>query len=271
MKALTTLASVLIVSLPLLSSAQATRTWVSGVGDDANPGSRTAPDSSFAGAITNTASGGVIDVLDPGNFGPVTITNSIYIDGNENEGNVIVSNGLTGIVINAGSTGIVTLRNLSFDGLGSASTAIQILSAGVVHIEDCRINGFETGIEDNNTTNGRVFVKDTTIHACLTNGISLSPAASSTATIQNANITACGEGIQVNSNASAVIVDSTVSGNSGAGIETAGLVQLSGSTITDNGGDGLLAEKPGRIVSYRNNIVSGNGPNGKPTSASRSR
>src|SRR6201986_952393 len=61
--------------------AQATRTWVSGVGDDVNPCSRTAPCKTFAGAISKTAAGGEIDSLDPGGFGTVTITKSITIDG----------------------------------------------------------------------------------------------------------------------------------------------------------------------------------------------
>ena len=44
----------------------ATRTWVSGVGDDANPGSRTAPCKTFAGAISKTDPKGEINVVDPG-------------------------------------------------------------------------------------------------------------------------------------------------------------------------------------------------------------
>ena len=63
------------------AAAQATRTWVSGVGDDANPCSRTAPCKTFAGAISKTAAGGEINALDPGGFGAVTITKSITIDG----------------------------------------------------------------------------------------------------------------------------------------------------------------------------------------------
>lgn len=63
------------------AEAQATRTWVSGVGDDANPCSRTAPRKTFAGAISKTAAKGEINVLDPGGFGAVTITKSITIDG----------------------------------------------------------------------------------------------------------------------------------------------------------------------------------------------
>src|SRR5438105_15149189 len=63
------------------TQAQATRTWVSGVGDDVNPCSRTAPCKTFAGAISKTASPGEIDALDPGGYGAVTITKSITIDG----------------------------------------------------------------------------------------------------------------------------------------------------------------------------------------------
>ncbi len=64
-----------------LAQAQATRTWVSGVGDDVNPCSRTAPCKTFAGAISKTAAGGEINILDPGGYGAVTITKSITIDG----------------------------------------------------------------------------------------------------------------------------------------------------------------------------------------------
>src|SRR4029077_10913147 len=83
------------------ASAQATRTWVSGVGDDANPCSRTAPCKTFAGAISKTAPAGEINVLDPGGFGAVTITKSITISSEGFEAGVLVS-GTNGIVISAG-------------------------------------------------------------------------------------------------------------------------------------------------------------------------
>src|SRR3989440_249753 len=89
----------LTLFLPLAPAhAQATRTWVSGVGDDANPCSRTAPCKTFAGAISKTAAGGEINCLDPGGFGAVTITKSIAIDCSEVFGSVLVS-GTNGIVI----------------------------------------------------------------------------------------------------------------------------------------------------------------------------
>src|SRR5215212_5253595 len=62
------------------ASGQASRTWVSGVGDDANPCSRTAPCKTFGGTISKTAAGGIINCLDPGGFGLVTITKSLTID-----------------------------------------------------------------------------------------------------------------------------------------------------------------------------------------------
>src|SRR5437016_7127525 len=74
--------TLLVICLrPSAAHAQATRTWVSGVGDDANPCSRTAPCKTFAGAISKTAAGGEIDALDPGGYGAVTITKSITLEG----------------------------------------------------------------------------------------------------------------------------------------------------------------------------------------------
>src|ERR1051326_4731011 len=72
---------VLTLGITSLANAQATRTWVSGVGDDANPCSRTAPCKTFAGAISKTAAAGEISVLDPGGFGAVTITKAITLNG----------------------------------------------------------------------------------------------------------------------------------------------------------------------------------------------
>src|SRR3989454_5909831 len=106
MRKINLLACLAIVLLgPTLLSAQATRTWVSGVGDDANPCSRTAPCKTFAGAISKTATGGEIDALDPGGFGAVTITKSITIDGTTGAGfGSILASLVTGVIINTGTT-----------------------------------------------------------------------------------------------------------------------------------------------------------------------
>src|SRR5713101_4040280 len=102
---------VLIAGISLGANAQASRTWVSGVGDDVNPCSRTAPCKTFAGAISKTAAGGEIDVLDPGGFGAVTITKSITIRSDHIEAGVLVS-GTNGIVVQAGPNDRVQLEGL---------------------------------------------------------------------------------------------------------------------------------------------------------------
>src|ERR1700730_10799211 len=109
--------------LATLAHGQATRTWVSGVGDDVNPCSRTAPCKTFAGAISKTAEGGEIDALDPGGFGAVTITKAITLDGGTGSGwaSILVSAG-TGININAGANNNVRLSHLSIQGLAQSTT-----------------------------------------------------------------------------------------------------------------------------------------------------
>ena len=116
------------------ANAQATRTWVSGVGDDANPCSRTAPCKTFAGAISKTAAGGEINALDPGGFGAVTITKAITIDGGGGQVASVLVAGTNGIVVSAPATATVTLRNLRINGIvGTPSgglNGVQFLSGG---------------------------------------------------------------------------------------------------------------------------------------------
>ena len=107
------------IAFTAVAQAQATRTWVSGVGDDANPCSRTAPCKTFAGAISKTATAGKINVLDPGGFGGVTITKSITISSEGFEAGVLVS-GTNAIIVNVpNATDAVILRGLDFEGLGT--------------------------------------------------------------------------------------------------------------------------------------------------------
>src|SRR5579872_3770681 len=135
-------AATLLIAFSFAASAQSTRTWVSGVGDDANPCSRTAPCKTFAGAISQTTAGGEIDCLDPGGFGSVTITKSIIIDCHSGAGGVLVA-GTNGIVISASATDVITLRHLAINGTnGQGLNGIQINSAKTVHLYDVAIYGF---------------------------------------------------------------------------------------------------------------------------------
>src|SRR4051794_10879685 len=155
----------LIASLVLTGAlhAQATRTWVSGVGDDANPCSRTAPCKTFAGAISKTADKGEISVLDPGGFGAVTITKGITING---EGTLagILSATVNGIIVNAPATSVVYIHNISINGAGSGLDGIKIFGAATVLVEDSWIYGItQHGIEVVASANVNLKVNNTTI------------------------------------------------------------------------------------------------------------
>ena len=147
------------------ASAQATRTWVSGVGDDVNPCSRTAPCKTFAGAISKTAAGGEINCLDPGGFGAVTITKAMTINCLYTEGGMLA--GGNGITVNAGAGDVVYLRGLDIFGVSPPSQGVRILNAAAVHIEDSvirrfnAINSFGVSFQPSGTT--QLFISDTTI------------------------------------------------------------------------------------------------------------
>jgi len=145
--------------------AQATRTWVSGVGDDANPCSRTAPCKTFAGAISKTASPGEINCLDPAGFGSVTITKAISIvcDPMSN-GGVLVA-GTPGITVAAAAGQVVYLSGLDFEGVASGTNGVQVSSGGEVYIIHCTIRDFTgNGVNVTSTSAGqRVFIKDSII------------------------------------------------------------------------------------------------------------
>jgi hypothetical protein len=154
------------------ATAQASRTWVSGTGSDANPCSRTAPCKTFAGAISKTAPGGEISALDPGGFGAVTITKSITIDGGGGQVASVLVAGTNGIVVQAGANDVVTLRNIRINGIvgspsGAGLNGIRFLSGAALHVEHCTIFGFsQNGIDINVNTGSaaRVFVTDTGLH-----------------------------------------------------------------------------------------------------------
>jgi len=185
--------------------AQATRTWVSGVGDDANPCSRTAPCKTFAGAISKTAAAGEINVLDPGGFGAVTITKAITIRSDHIEAGVLVG-GTNGIVVSAGSTDAVVLEGLDFDGAaGSGLNGVNVTSGAQIYILNCAIRHFgQNGVNvASSTASTRVFIKDSVINL---NGASASFG-----------------GVNVQGNASIVsILNTVVDDNTGFSIQVGG-------------------------------------------------
>src|SRR5258706_6011285 len=156
-----------------LAEAQATRTWVSGVGDDVNPCSRTAPCKTFAGAISKTATNGEINCLDPAGYGAVTITKSITIDCEDTQGSILAA-GTTGVIINiiaaTDTKKAVKLRGLSINGAGTGLNGIRLLAASTLNVEAVVIDGFtQHGISVEGGS--QVVVKDSSIRSNLASGI----------------------------------------------------------------------------------------------------
>ena len=231
-----TVLAMMAFGLLTFSSAQAqSRTWVSGVGDDMNPCSRTAPCKTFAGAISKTAVNGEINCLDPGAFGAVTITKSIQIDCHEVFAGVTnpSTNGVSIAFDSFSGTDTrksVRLRNLNFSGVDTGLRGISITgAAGVtgteVFIEDCRIDGNfgspGNGIRDARSGGGLLSVSNTIIRNMAGAGIGTSPAvgaANLKIVINNVRVFNCANGGAFSTNNKVTIYDSVFSGNSGAGV-----------------------------------------------------
>src|SRR5687767_12619604 len=201
------------------ASAQATRTFVSGVGNDADPCSRTAPCRTFAGAIIKTAPGGEINCLDPGGYGGLTINKSISIICTYTEGGSLVAGaGVNGITVNAGATDSVFLRGIDFHGATTATNGLRILAGGAVHIQDSVIRRFNAasglGIRIAPSGATKVTITNTTIadngSGATGGGILIQPTGSGTARVTLRDV------LILNNAGTAFKVDTT--GNPGAGI-----------------------------------------------------
>lgn len=279
-------------------AAQATRTWVSGVGDDANPCSRTAPCKTFAGAISKTAVGGEINCIDPGGFGAVTITKSITIDCGGTFGSILAA-GTNGVVVNIATPGandVVILRNLSINGAGSGLgspplnitglSGINFLAGKHLHVENVTIQGFlNQGINFSPSSGlSSLSVTNTSVRDVLTNGILVQTtgAGEAHAVLDRVSLQGNGTGLRVDANASVVISGSSASNNALTGIlAVSGLARVFventatsqnqaigikadaatvriSNTTVTRNNTGLYVTNGGSIVSHGNNRVSGN-------------
>jgi hypothetical protein len=221
--------------------AQATRTWVSGVGDDANPCSRTAPCKTFAGAISKTATKGEINVLDPGGYGGVTITKAITIRSDHVEAGVLVS-GTNAIIVNVpGAADSVILDGLDIEGLGTGLDGVKILGGGNVVIRNCTIRNF-TG-----------------------NGVNLVGTAGAKVLVQNSYIRNNGGGVNVQGASgatnNAVIDNSTIDTHVNFAVQVTGpnFAFLSGDSLIGTGPKLSISGVGGGITSYGNNVIRGAG------------
>lgn len=269
------------------ASAQATRTWVSGVGDDANPCSRTAPCKTFAGAISKTAAGGEIDCLDPGGFGTITITKSITLDcGGGPGGQVgsILASGTNGITINAASV-MVKIRNMTINGIQGSGSAglsgIKFVQGSTLIVEHVGIFGFggstgnNAGIDfEPQTAGGKLSVVDSEVQFGLGDGVLIKPTSTGTAYAALTRVSAMGNtgaGIRVDSTnvtsgtfSENVTIDNCFLSSNGAGLNVTtpvggvgSVAQITNSVVTNNNNFGILANA-GSTVRFGGDTVTGN-------------
>lgn len=274
-----------IFSMPSVASAQATRTWVSGVGDDVNPCSRTAPCKTFAGAIFKTAVGGEINALDGGGFGAVTISKSITIDGTGTFASILAAS-VNGIIINITSATdtakTVRLRGLAINGASTGIDGIRVTSALEVFVQNVVIDGFTRHGINVAATGSKVFVKGATVRKVSQFGINLEPggnAPNASLLVESSSLLGSRAGIFTGAGTRATIRDSAMMGNetglaaeksdvtavncvfgeNGRGVvaRQGSNIRLSLATVTNNQ-VGLTVDAGGKIISFKNNGVHGN-------------
>jgi hypothetical protein len=290
------------LAVPSSAFGQATRTWVSGVGDDANPCSRTAPCKTFAGAISKTAAKGEINVIDPGGFGALTITKSITVKA-EGPTAGVLTNAANAININAGANDKVTLSGLDINGLGTANHGIRITAAKTVVIKNNDIYEFaRNGISvETSTPNSRVLVKNNHIHDNAGVGVMNAPLTAGSNSRVNVRrneiedntcgivatefgvdpafnyLADCGTASSASGVASRAVVDafnnslshnfdSAAFARGGTTPALQAIVRLGGNEISQNANN-WRAVQSGAIISFQNNMVDGNAnPANPPTS-----
>jgi hypothetical protein len=269
-----------VVVIP--AHAQATRTWVSGVGDDANPCSRTAPCKTFAGAISKTAAGGIINCIDPGGFGAVTITRSITIDCTATFAGILAS-GTNGINVSAAATDVVTLRGLSIEGApGTGLIGINATTGTILHVENCKIFAFRGGaaIGINYAppagVTGRLFMSNTVVadngSSGSNGGIVIKPVGSGSARVvlDRVQLTNNSNGLRADGSGntggvSVTFRDSIAAGNAVNGITSTSpsagsvtVVFVDRSSLFNNGSAGFQSDGPNGNGILSNTVVTRN-------------
>jgi len=278
--AVATLAAAMLYSAP--ASAQATRTWISGVGDDVNPCSRTAPCKTFGGALAKTAAGGEINCLDPGGFGSIIITKSISIICDNTEAGTLVAVA-NAIVINAPGA-VVQISGFDIEGLGQTGVAgingIYLTNGASLTVRNTKIRGFRNGygISFTPSNNAALVLDNVTISESgsasdpLTGAIQVTPAIGYVvqATLTNVQLvdnlntglridTLAGTGTTVTA-----MVDKSVVSNSGTGIMVRSMagapasLMLTNSTVSGNSTIGIFAKGAATVARVGNTTITGN-------------
>jgi hypothetical protein len=251
------------------ASAQATRTWVSGDGDDANPCSLTAPCKTWAGAIAKTVAGGEIDALSPGGFGGVTITKAITLDGGGGQVASVLVSGTNGINVSAGASDVVIIRNLRINGVKSGLNGIQFSSGAQLSVENCDIFGFTKSAINVNATattgSAELYVTNTYITNSAS-GISLATAGAQIAAVIDRSdiINMTNNGVATSgSGAMSVTITNSAITSSNVAVTAGGSqsgVNVDSSTLVNNN-TVFNAAASGSVIRISNNIIYSNSAN----------
>jgi hypothetical protein len=219
-------AAALAVGFSTLAHAQSNGTWVSGTGTDANPCSRTAPCSTFAGAIIKTAVGGEIRVLDPGGFGAVTINKAVTINGDGSLASILAA-GTVGIIVNITGnlpTDKVVVRNISIQGAGTGTDGVRVLDAVEVILDNVKIAGFtDAGIDVAQSQASNLFLRDVRISKALVGVRTQSTSGNVNGTFENVSIYGMGShGVECISNTNIVMRNVSTNRSAGSGVRSSG-------------------------------------------------
>jgi hypothetical protein len=276
-----------------------TRSFVSSSGVDSNPCTITQPCVTFAKAYTAVGANGIVAALDPGKYGPITITGPVTVNGNGWAAITGLAAG-SAITINAGS-GNVTLTGLELDGAGASYNGIVFNSGGSLTVTDCVVENFissgppttgngilmqptsgtfsfaiiNTKTSNNQyvgvyyfppTNNSTETANGVIDHVIATNngfGISIFTEASASISISNSIASSNSGGITIDGLSSlAVSIDNSNMSNNGWGIFNSGSpkVLLGRSVITSNSTYGIDNEmSPSTFYTYQNNQINLNG------------
>jgi len=262
--------AILTLTVASMAQAQATRTWVSGVGDDVNPCSRTAPCKTYAGAISKTAKDGEISTLDPGGFGTVTITKSLTINGGnggQGYGSILSALAPQGVLVNITDVNdvrkSVRLDWLNINGASTGTDGIRMIAGNSLHVSNTLIDGMVGDGIEIATTSGtpNVIVESTQIRNCATTGIRSNGTGTSSIrmSVANSSITRNGIGFNIVNGTLGSVHDSTVSNNTSHGLQVGEPVggsnlNITGTNISHNGGTGVNVLNNARARIARCNI-----------------
>jgi hypothetical protein len=254
--------------------AGAARTFVSAAGNDSNNCTNVAsPCRHLAAAYAATAANGEIYVLDPANYGSLTITGPVSIEGH-GWASIAPVSGNPAITINApGATDKINIIGVVLDGTGLATTqGILFNSGGTLTVRDSVIRNFTQGginFTPNSSTPSQLFVSNTLVSDNGAGGIFIGPTGTGTTTgaLDHVQIEDNGSGLNVA--ATTQTINMTVSDSVSANNQLEGIAAVSSgmpvsimvrnSTIANNSGDGLGASGAGATILVTRSTITGNG------------